>query len=120
MCNMDFSLILAIFLTFCAGIGFCVVLQWFILRKATSLNAQRINALSLKSKQDMEGELMAALTEASLLYKEGMAVEGADALKVGFSVAPKIAMKYPRVALKFGKDIQKLVENMQNSNYKGN
>ena len=106
---MDFFAFFCIILYFFAGFGASFVYNWHIKRTALSIIRDNAGKLGRESKKEQESELMALITEASLLLKN--AKESGENIKVSAAkIVPHLVAKYPMVMMKQGKKLYKLIE----------
>lgn len=98
-----------IILAFFAGFGCSFVYNWHVKRTALSITRGINGEKGRESKKEQESELMALITEATMLFKnakkenKNMAVASAE-------IIPQLVAKYPMTMMKQGKKLWKLIE----------
>jgi len=91
--------ILPFFAIFALGVAFCLVLQWFIKRKALSIQNSKAGKASRENSADFQNELLTVFAEASDLFQAGKA-DGKEGLELAKSILPQLAFKHPSLAIK--------------------
>ena len=108
--DMDtFFAFLCIILAFFVGFGSSFAYNWHIKRTALSITRGIYGEKGRESKEKQESDLMALITEATMLFKN--AREKGEDIKVSAAkIVPHLVGKYPMVMMKQGKKLYKLIE----------
>lgn len=107
---MDFLFVFACFGMFILGICFTLVIQWFIKRQAYVIHQSERGKRGQEVKAEMESRLMAFMLEVKTAHDLWKSEGGTDLKEFGLQKMPMIALKYPDVLMKQGKNLMKLLE----------
>ena len=106
---MDFSVLFSIILAFFVGFASSFAYNWHIKRTALSITRGIYGEKGRESKEKQESDLMALITEATMLFKNAK-TSGKDIKVAAAEIVPHLVGKYPMVMMKQGKKLYKLIE----------
>lgn len=103
----EFWLILAVFGFVAVGAGLTVAFYWFSEQRARSIVNEKASRKAVDAKADDAEELMTFFMEIRLAY-DAHKNTGGD-VKSFMAKVPEIALKHPKLMIRFGSRLQKLM-----------